>query len=106
MDDLVRKAADAGFRSFGVVGNVAPWGIKNDEDLRRFIDEVKNYPCLMGLCSAEPDWSMRLSAELVGQVDYILMDPQYMPNGNRTGFLRRGNSADFGTKYFSRHCCS
>ena len=32
MDDLVRKAADAGFRSFGVVGDVAPWGIKNDEE--------------------------------------------------------------------------
>ena len=85
MDDLVRKAADAGFRSFGVVGDVAPWGIKNDEDLRRFIDEVKDYPCLMGLRPAEPGWSANLSAELVGQVDYVLMAPQYMPDGNRYG---------------------
>lgn len=76
MDDLVRKAADAGFRSFGVVGDVAPWGIKNDEDLRRFIDEVKDYPCLMGLRPAEPGWSANLSAELVGQVDYVLMAKQ------------------------------
>ena len=79
------KAADAGFRSFGVVGDVAPWGIKNDEDLRRFIDEVKDYPCLMGLRPAEPGWSANLSAELVGQVDYVLMAPQYMPDGNRYG---------------------
>ena len=85
MDDLVRKAADAGFRSFGVVGDVAPWGIKNDEELRRFIDEVKDYPCLMGLRPAEPGWSANLSAELVGQVDYVLMAPQYMPDGNRYG---------------------
>ena len=69
----------------GIVGDVAPWGIKNDEDLRRFIDEVKDYPCLMGLRPAEPGWSANLSAELVGQVDYVLMAPQYMPDGNRYG---------------------
>ena len=84
-DDMVRKAKEGGFKSFGIVHNVAPWGIQNDDDLQRYIDEVKDYPCYMGLQPAAPGWSENLSRELIDQVDYILMDPQYMPNGNKYG---------------------
>lgn len=83
--EMVGKAKSAGFVSFGIVQNVAPWGIQNDDDLQRFIDEVKGYPCYMGLQPAAPGWSANLSKELIDQVDYVLMDPHYFPDGNKYG---------------------
>lgn len=84
-DDIVRKSKESGFESVGIMQNVAPWGIQSDEDLQRFIDEVKDYPCYMGLQPAQPGWSKNLSKDLIDQVDYVLMDPQYMPDGNKYG---------------------
>ncbi len=85
--DMVKKAGTSGFKSFGIVQNVSPWGIKTNDDLRKFINEVKNYPCYMGLQPVAPGWSRNFAKELIDQVDYILMDPQYMPNGNKYGDL-------------------
>ena len=83
--DMVNKAETSGFVSFGILQNVSPRGIETNEDLQKFIDEVKNYPCYMGLKPAAPGWSKNFSKELIDQVDYILMDPQNMPNGNKYG---------------------
>lgn len=82
---MVDKASKNNFECFGVVHNVAPWGIKTNNDLQKYINEVKDYPCLMGLQPAAPGWSKNLSKDLIDQVDYILMDPQYMPSGNKYG---------------------
>ncbi len=83
MQDIVDKAGKNGFECFGVVQNVSPWGIQTDEDLQRYLDEVKDYPCYIGLQPAAPGWSKNLSKDLIAKADYILMDPQYMPNGNK-----------------------
>ncbi len=85
MQDIVDKAGKNGFKCIGVVQNVSPWGIQTDEDLQRYLDEVKDYPCYIGLQPAAPGWSKNLSKDLIAKVDYILMDPQYMPNGNKYG---------------------
>ncbi|MDR0794561.1 MAG: hypothetical protein LBE79_00665 [Tannerella sp.] len=85
--DLVDKAAAGGFKSFGILQPVSARGIKTDDDLQKFINEVKDYPCYMGLQTATPGWSKVFSKELIDQMDYIVMDPQYMPNGNKYGDL-------------------
>ena len=83
--DLVDKAETSGFVSIGILQNVAASGIETNDDLQKFINDTKNYPCYMGLKPAAPGWSKNLSKELIDQVDYILMAPQYMPNGNKYG---------------------
>ncbi len=85
IEDLVNKAKESNFKCFGVVHNVAPWGIQTNDDLRKYIQEVKDYPCFMGLQPVAPGWTKNLSKELIDQADYILMDPQYMPDGNKYG---------------------
>ena len=85
VQNMIDKAGASGFVSFGILQNVSSKGIKNNDDLQRFISEMKNYPCYMGLKPAAPGWSKNLSKELIDQVDYILMDPQNMPDGNKYG---------------------
>ncbi len=69
----------------GVMQNVAPWGIKNDDELRAYIEELRPYPVFIGLQPMSPGWSKNLSADLIAQADYIVMDPQIVPNGNKYG---------------------
>ncbi len=69
----------------GVMQNIAPWGITNDEQLRKYLDEVSPYPVYIGLQPMSPGWSRNLSPELVAQADYIVMDPQIVPAGNKYG---------------------
>lgn len=85
MQDMMDKAGKNSFKCFGVVQNVSPRGIRTNADPEKYIAEVKDYPCYMGLQPAAPGWSANLSKELIDKVDYILMDPQYMPNGNKYG---------------------
>lgn len=67
---------------FGVVEHPADWAIKNDADLKQYIDTLRQYPVYIGLQPTYLGWSKRFSAELLSQLDYILMDPQRVPMGD------------------------
>lgn len=67
---------------FGIVDHPAVWAIKDDADLKRFIDKLRKYPVYIGLQPINLGWSKTFSPELLSQVDYILMDPQRVPMGN------------------------
>lgn len=67
---------------FGIVDHPADWGIKDDADLERYINKLRNYPVYIGLQPMTSGWTDRFSPELLDQVDYILMDPQTIPLGN------------------------
>lgn len=65
--------------------NIAPWGIRNDDDLKKYIDAIKPHPVYIGLQPMSPGWSKNLSPELIAQADYVAMDPQIVPKGNKCG---------------------
>lgn len=67
---------------FGIVEHPAPWAIKNDDDLKKHIETLRQFPVYIGLQPIEPGWSKNFSSDLLAQVDYILMDPQRVPMGN------------------------
>ena len=69
---------------FGIVVN--PGGaVSDDAGLRRFIDSLKPYPVYCGLQPMSPGWSRSFSPETIKRLDYVLMDPQTIPNGNKYG---------------------
>lgn len=84
IEDIVAKSKATGIK-FGVMENIAPWGIRNDEELKAYIDAVKPYPVYVGLQPMSPGWSKNLSPELIAQADYVSMDPQVVPDGNGYG---------------------
>jgi len=67
---------------FGILEHPGSNAITNDADLRRYIENLRKYPVLIGLQPVNLGWSKRFSPELLAQVDYILMDPQTIPLGN------------------------
>ncbi len=67
---------------FGIVEHPAEWAIKNDDDLKNYIDKLRQYPVYIGLQPIDLGWSKKFSPELLAQLDYILMDPQRVPMGN------------------------
>ena len=69
---------------FGIMVN--PGGaVSDDEGLRRFVESLKPYPVYCGLQPMSPGWSRNFSPNAIALVDYVLMDPQTIPNGNRYG---------------------
>ncbi len=69
---------------FGIM--VHPGGaVGDDEGLRRFIDSLTPYPVYRGLQPMSPGWSRNFSPETIKLLDYVLMDPQTIPNGNGYG---------------------
>ncbi len=69
---------------FGIMDH--PGGaITDDAGLRRFIDSLKPYPVYCGLQPMSPGWSKSFSPETIKLLDYVLMDPQTIPNGNGYG---------------------
>ena len=81
IEQIVEKSKRLGV-TFGVMENVAPWGITNDAELKAYIDAVKPYPVYVGLQPMSPGWSKNLSKKLIAQADYIAMDPQIVPKAN------------------------
>lgn len=81
IEDIVEISKKTGIR-FGVMQNVALWGIKNNDQLKEHIDSLKPYPVYIGLQPMSPGWSKNLSPELIAQADYIAMDPQIIPKAN------------------------
>ena len=67
---------------FGIVEHPASWALRNDFDLKNYIDNLRRYPVHIGLQPFNLGWSKNYSPELLAQVDYILMDPQRVPMGN------------------------
>lgn len=84
IEDIVRKSREMGL-SFGVMQNVAPWGIKTNEDLQAYLDEMSKYPVYIGLQPMSLGWSKNLSPELIAKADYVAMDPQVVPKANGYG---------------------
>ena len=84
IEDIVEKSKRTGI-TFGVMENVAPWGITNDEQLKAYLDAVSPYPVYVGLQPMSPGWSKNLSKELIARADYIAMDPQIVPKANGYG---------------------
>jgi histidinol phosphatase-like PHP family hydrolase len=65
---------------FGIVEHPGEhYAIKNDRDLREYIDKLREYPVFIGLQPVYLNWSEDFSKELLDEVDYILMDPQTIP---------------------------
>ncbi|MDR0794560.1 MAG: hypothetical protein LBE79_00660 [Tannerella sp.] len=84
---VVEKAEKNGIQMFGLIinpGRSEDRG-RNDDSLLRFINEVKDLPCYMGLQPMEMGWSAYLSKELIEKADYIIMDPQTIRNSNKYG---------------------
>ena len=54
--------------------------IRNDVDLKNYIKGLRQYPVYIGLQPTRRNWMKDFSEEVISQVDYILMDPQTIPN--------------------------
>jgi histidinol phosphatase-like PHP family hydrolase len=67
---------------FGIVDHPAPFAIRNNTDLKKYIDNLSQYPVYIGLQPVSLGWSKDFSPELLSKVDYILMDAQRVPMGN------------------------
>jgi histidinol phosphatase-like PHP family hydrolase len=67
---------------FGILDHPADWAIRNDADLKKYIDKLRKYPVYIGLQPIDLEWTKRFSPELLSQIDYVLMDPQRVPMGN------------------------
>jgi len=67
---------------FGIVDHPVSSALKNDADLKKHIEKLRKYPVFIGLQPTYPGWAKNYSAELLAQVDYILMDPQMVPKGD------------------------
>lgn len=84
IEDVVAVGKKTGIQ-FGVVNNVAPWKMWDDGALKKHFDEMLPHPVYVGLQPMVLGWSKRLSPELIQKADYVLMDPQVLPNGNEYG---------------------
>lgn len=76
------KLAEERKVKFGIVDHPAQWAIKDDADLKKYIDNLRKYPVYVGLQPMITGWEKSFSPELLAQLDYVLMDPQTIPLGN------------------------
>jgi histidinol phosphatase-like PHP family hydrolase len=67
---------------FGIVEHPAVWAIKDDADLKAYIEKLRKYPVYIGLQPMTTNWTSAFSPELLKQIDYVLMDPQTIPLDN------------------------
>jgi histidinol phosphatase-like PHP family hydrolase len=74
--DTVMQIAKERNVKFGIVEHPAEWAIRDDADLKRYIDKLRKYPVYIGLQPLELGWSKKFSPDLLSKIDYILMDPQ------------------------------
>ena len=78
----IMEIADKKNMKFGIVEHPIFWALKDDADLKKYIDNLRQYPVYVGLQPTYIGWHKNYSPELLAQVDYILMDPQTIPIGN------------------------
>jgi histidinol phosphatase-like PHP family hydrolase len=80
--EQIMKIAEERKVKFGIVEHPAVWAIRNDEDLKKYIDKLRKYPVYIGLQPMITGWDKTFSPEMLAQLDYVLMDPQTIPLGN------------------------
>jgi histidinol phosphatase-like PHP family hydrolase len=80
--EQVMKLAEERNVKFGIVEHPAEWAIKNDDDLKKYIDKLRKYPVYVGMQPMITGWDKNFSPEMLAQLDYILMDPQTIPLGD------------------------
>lgn len=73
------KIAEERNTTFGILEHPASWAIKDDTDLRRYVEGLRPYPVYVGLQPMEPGWDKGFSEEALSLLDYVLMDPQSIP---------------------------
>jgi histidinol phosphatase-like PHP family hydrolase len=81
MDQIMKLGKERNVK-FGIVDHPAVWAIKNDEDLKAYIDDLRKYPVYIGMQPMTTGWDKNFSPELLARLDYLLMDPQTIPIGN------------------------
>ena len=80
MDQIMQISKERQVK-FGIVEHPGPYyRIKNDRDLRAYVERLRQYPVYVGLQPTRRNWRQDFSEEALAQVDYILMDPQQIPN--------------------------
>ena len=68
---------------FGIVEHPGPqYLIKNDTDLKAYIDKLKPHPVYIGLQPMRRNWTKNFSQKLLDKLDYILMDADTIPLGD------------------------
>jgi len=67
---------------FGILEHPGPGAIRNDADLKKYVERLRKFPVLIGLQPVNLGWSKAFSPELLAQLDYVLMDPQTIPLAN------------------------
>jgi hypothetical protein len=83
IDHVMEIAKKTGVQ-FGIMVN--PGGpVSDDAGLRHHLDSLEPYPVYRGLQPMSPGWSASFAPETIQRMDYIVMDPQTIPNGNGYG---------------------
>ena len=85
IDQVMEVSKKTGVQ-FGIMVNPG-LSLNDDAGLRRFIESLKPYPVYCGLQPMSPGWtrSYSFSPETIKLLDYVLMDPQTVPVGNKYG---------------------
>jgi hypothetical protein len=95
---------------FGIVNHPGRnYGIENDEDLEAYISRLRKYPVHIGLQPVFRNWSKNFSEKSLAKLDYVLMDPQTIPNDNGTfmriwSFDTRVDDTEEFMKKYMAHC--
>jgi histidinol phosphatase-like PHP family hydrolase len=80
--EQIMKIAEERKVKFGIVEHPATWAIRNDEDLKKYIEKLRKYPVYIGMQPMITGWDKNFSPEMLAQLDYVLMDPQTIPLAN------------------------
>jgi histidinol phosphatase-like PHP family hydrolase len=68
---------------FGIVEHPGPHtGIQSDDDLVKYIENLRKYPVYIGLQPMYRNWSVGFSKNVLYQLDFVLMDADTIPLGN------------------------
>jgi len=83
--DRIMQLSEERKVKFGIVEHPGRnYRIKNDRDLKAYVEQLRQHPVYIGLQPTRRNWRKAFSEEVISQVDYILMDPQQIPNGDGT----------------------
>ena len=83
--DLAVKLSTELNVKFGIVEHPgAQTGIQSDDELLRYIENLRKYPVYVGLQPVYRNWSDGFSQKVLDQLDYVLMDADTVPLGNHT----------------------
>jgi len=76
------KLAEERKVKFGIVEHPAAWAIRDDTDLKKYIDKLRKFPVFVGLQPMITGWDKNFSPDMLAKLDYVLMDPQTIPLGD------------------------